>query len=241
MPNILWTSHRGFHQQHVENTMGSFTAAVRAGFTSLETDLRTTLDGHIVLHHDAGMSKTSGEGKNIHGITIKEFKATRLLDGQHGMDLQEFMDAFGSCQWIFDIKPESAQETIDGLQSLCDERGGSEWLLENTRFLLWSRSHESYLKSLFPKADILANEWECHRAGVCSLVGLGFMSGIEKGRAYALPPKFLGIRLLKKRILKAYRSRGAKVIAYLPEGEEELDTAILAHVDEILTNGLPRK
>jgi glycerophosphoryl diester phosphodiesterase len=45
-------AHRGVHYQERENTLASFTAAVALGVDGVELDVRETLDGELVVHHD---------------------------------------------------------------------------------------------------------------------------------------------------------------------------------------------
>lgn len=237
-----WTSHRGLCEEGcVDNTRQSFSNAIRAGFTAIETDLRCTRDGVIVLHHDRTMDRTAGCSKKIDEIDYDEFRSTRLLDGQYGMSFMEFVDAYAAFHWILDIKAETAREVISQLKLWCVEKGAQHWFLSHSRFLLWSERDESFLKGQFPQATTLAKELECHRAGLSLLVGLGVFSGLKKGRTYALPPQFLGLKLFKKSFIEKYHKRGAKVLAYLPEGEEDIAAAIEAGVDEILINGKPCK
>jgi glycerophosphoryl diester phosphodiesterase len=49
----LVIGHRGDSDFAPENTMGSFQLAVDKNTDGIETDLRLTYDGHIVLIHDA--------------------------------------------------------------------------------------------------------------------------------------------------------------------------------------------
>lgn len=49
----LVIAHRGDSEFAPENTMGSFQQAVEKNTDGIETDLRLTSDGHIVLFHDA--------------------------------------------------------------------------------------------------------------------------------------------------------------------------------------------
>ena len=46
-------AHRGLHQLERENTLGAFRAAVALGVDGVELDVRRTLDGALVVHHDA--------------------------------------------------------------------------------------------------------------------------------------------------------------------------------------------
>lgn len=45
-------AHRGMHQNERENTLGAFAAAVALGVDGVELDVRRTLDGTLVVHHD---------------------------------------------------------------------------------------------------------------------------------------------------------------------------------------------
>ena len=57
-------AHRGLSAEHPENTLAAFQAAAKAGFPSIELDLRTTADGEVVVLHDAGLERTTnGNGR----------------------------------------------------------------------------------------------------------------------------------------------------------------------------------
>ena len=49
---MLVFSHRGYHRQFPENTLAAFDAAVELGVDGIETDLRLSSLGEIVLFHD---------------------------------------------------------------------------------------------------------------------------------------------------------------------------------------------
>ena len=82
---MRWTSHRGLCLDCVENTRESFQKAIAEGFTSLETDLRCTKDGVVVLHHDRSLLRTANTDRNIDEISYDEFRLTDLYDGQKPM------------------------------------------------------------------------------------------------------------------------------------------------------------
>jgi glycerophosphoryl diester phosphodiesterase len=48
-------AHRGMHQIERENTLGAFAAAVALGVDGVELDVRRTLDGTLVVHHDSSI------------------------------------------------------------------------------------------------------------------------------------------------------------------------------------------
>ncbi len=49
-------AHRGLHTTERENTLAAFRAAVDLGVDGVELDVRRTLDGVLVVHHDPGRS-----------------------------------------------------------------------------------------------------------------------------------------------------------------------------------------
>lgn len=61
---VVVIAHRGEHLHHPENTMAAFRAAAEAGADFFELDVRTTLDGKLVLMHDATVDRmTGGKGE----------------------------------------------------------------------------------------------------------------------------------------------------------------------------------
>ena len=69
MSKTQWISHRGYHQHFPENSKSAFEAAVDMGFTTLETDLRCTSDGEIVISHDSSLLRETGKNKLVENIT----------------------------------------------------------------------------------------------------------------------------------------------------------------------------
>ncbi|KAL8701674.1 MAG: hypothetical protein Q9201_004777 [Fulgogasparrea decipioides] len=63
LPQII--AHRGFKEQHPENTMGAFRGAVEAGAHAIETDVHLTQDGVVVLSHDATLKRCFGKPDKI--------------------------------------------------------------------------------------------------------------------------------------------------------------------------------
>ena len=62
--NIFVAAHRGWRSKYPENTMAAFRAAVELGVDQVETDVRVTKDGELVLIHDAEVDRTTnGTGK----------------------------------------------------------------------------------------------------------------------------------------------------------------------------------
>ena len=62
--NIYVAAHRGWKSKYPENTKEAFEAALTLGVDQLETDVRITKDGELVLIHDDKVDRTTnGTGK----------------------------------------------------------------------------------------------------------------------------------------------------------------------------------
>jgi glycerophosphoryl diester phosphodiesterase len=64
--------HRGNAAHAPENTLESFRQAVAIGVDALELDVRLTADGHVVVHHDPTVARTTGGGGTIAELTLAD-------------------------------------------------------------------------------------------------------------------------------------------------------------------------
>ena len=72
---VYVAAHRGWYAKYPENTVPAFRAAVELGVDQVETDVRVTADGELVLIHDATLDRTTnGTGKVI-DMTFEELRA----------------------------------------------------------------------------------------------------------------------------------------------------------------------
>ena len=72
----VWISHRGYTAKAVENTAPAFQAAMDIGFKHLETDLRMTGDGQIVLIHDETLSRLANDRRRVRDLTRRELESS---------------------------------------------------------------------------------------------------------------------------------------------------------------------
>lgn len=239
MPSPTWISHRGYSEDATENTAESFRAALDLGFNHLETDLRTTADGHVVLLHDPDLGRVGGQPVKAEHCDRQSLEKVRLAGGECLMFLDQLLSEFADHHWIFDIKPESAIKTLNALQSWWQQPELADFFRQRVRFLLWKKEHQAYLLKNQPDATCVAQLAECRRAGLACLSKMPSLAGIMPGVSYALPPRFAGLNMMRRPILERYKACGAKVLAYLPESEDDARRAVDAGADEILTNGRP--
>ncbi|HWO13545.1 MAG TPA: glycerophosphodiester phosphodiesterase [Polyangiaceae bacterium] len=80
-PLPLTFAHRGGAGLWPENTLPAFRGAVELGCSHLETDLRMTRDGELVLFHDARLERTTNGSGELGAHTLAELE--RLDAGYH--------------------------------------------------------------------------------------------------------------------------------------------------------------
>jgi len=72
--NIFVAAHRGWCAKYPENTMEAFRAALTLDIDQIETDVRITKDGHLVLIHDATVDRTTNGTGKVCDMTLEELK-----------------------------------------------------------------------------------------------------------------------------------------------------------------------
>jgi len=77
---MIIIAHRGAPAETVENTKSSFRAALRSKAHMLETDLRLTRDGYLVLHHDATTRRLLGITRIISQQPLKRLLILRYAN-----------------------------------------------------------------------------------------------------------------------------------------------------------------
>jgi len=90
-------AHRGLARSMPENTLSAFAAALSAGFHGIETDLRLTAEGEVVLFHD----RLSPLGDPV---ALINRRALSQAAGYLVPTLTEALDAFPDAFWNLEIK-----------------------------------------------------------------------------------------------------------------------------------------
>lgn len=229
--SVKWISHRGYHENIPENTLEAFQRAREHGFSAIETDLRMSKDGHIVLCHDLDFSRMGGPDRPVITLTRTEIE-TISLNGGTPCFFDQLIAEFADISWTFDIKPEHAIQVIEALEPWihCFSR-------TRTRFLFWSKAHESLFHQAYGPFPCYARQDECLVAGLAMLLHLGKFAPLDVKKTYSLPPSFRGVNLYRSSIIEAFKKRGVKLLAFLPKTSEQTRLALELGFDEILTDG----
>jgi glycerophosphoryl diester phosphodiesterase len=97
-------AHRGFSPEGLENSMAAFRAAVELGYRYLETDVRTTADGVLLVFHDDTLDRVTDSRGRISGLTAAEVAAARIGGREPVPLFDELVTAFPDVRLNVDVK-----------------------------------------------------------------------------------------------------------------------------------------
>ena len=116
-------AHRGASAYAPENTLAAFYKAIELRPSGIETDLRRTLDGHLVIFHDDDVKKKTDGNGPISSYKLKELKQldagswfSPVYKGERIITFEEFLIFFGRRDLDFAIElkdPDIEKQTLE--------------------------------------------------------------------------------------------------------------------------------
>ena len=212
--NIYVAAHRGWSAKYPENTLEAFQAALELGVDQLETDVRVTKDGELVLIHDETVDRTTDGTGLVRDFTLSELKALHTAGGAKIPTLVEFMELVKDHPTITldielkeyptDGREDLAFQVCDRILQCLEAYGFTERCVINT----WdSKLHEYILQTYgskykqhmyYPIRHLEKHTGPCtkdpYSYGYCTCV-FGLISGETSVEAARQLQKDTGIRL----------------------------------------------
>lgn len=153
--NIYVAAHRGWKARYPENTLEAFQAALTLEVDQLETDVRVSKDGHLVLMHDATVDRTTNGSGKVCELTLAQLKALDAGGGAKIPTLAEFMELVKDHPTItLDIelkeyptkgREELAYSVCDRVLKVIDDYGFTERSVINT----WNGKLHEYINETY--------------------------------------------------------------------------------------------
>jgi len=103
-PTPIAMAHRGGAIEHLENTFPAFAACVDMGYRYLETDVRVTADGVLVVFHDPTLERVTDRSGRIEQLSWAEVSAVRIGGREPIMKLEDLLGAWPDVRFNLDIK-----------------------------------------------------------------------------------------------------------------------------------------
>lgn len=222
-------AHRGWHVGELvgmENSLGAMVRARAEGFRYLETDVRVTSDGVVVVHHDAVLDRTTDGRGEIVGLRWSVVGAA-LVGGREPVCrldamLEELPDAF----FNIDVKSDAAVEPVLSTLRRCGALGRvclasfSESRLVRLRRLGGS----GVLTSLGPRSVL--GLW----LGV-RVPGMRVVGGLAQ-----VPVRYGALRVVSPGFLAVAARRGLEVHVWTVDERERMVSLLDAGVDGLVSD-----
>ncbi len=227
-------AHRGGSLFHTnlgrENTLFAFGQAVALGYRYLETDVHVTRDGHLVLHHDPELDRTTDRGGRIAEMTLRTVREARVGGIDQIPTLDEALEAFPDRRFLVDIKDSGAVKPLVS----CLSRHGA-----------WDRvSVGSFSASRLRRFRRLSGT-KATTAGdpLDVVVNLVVPSGLLRApAAFQIPPTWRfgrwRLRVLTRAFVERAHARGAAVHVWTINNRTDLNAVLDMGVDGIVTDAI---
>jgi glycerophosphoryl diester phosphodiesterase len=241
----LAIAHRGGAGQWPENTLYAFERAAAAGVDVIETDVRATKDGELVVFHDEGVERTTGGAGRVGSLTLAELKrldaAYRFSpDGGRsfplrgsGVAVPTLREVFEALPHVrFNIEPKQAAPSIAApLCRLIREHG----LTERVLIASFSAATLAEFRRECPEVATSAATGEVASFVALQRAGLA-ASYSPLMQALQVPEQAGGVRILTRDFVEAAHGRNLRVHAWTVNDEADMRRLVEMGVDGIMTD-----
>ncbi len=90
--NIFVAAHRGWRSRYPENTLLAFRKALELGVDQIETDVRVTADGELVLIHDDSVDRTTNGTGRVEEMTYAQLQELDAGQGEKIPTLRQLLE-----------------------------------------------------------------------------------------------------------------------------------------------------
>lgn len=218
MRRVLKIGHRGAAGHAPENTLAAIRKGIELGVDFVEIDVRCTADGILVALHDATVNRTTNGKGPIDRLTLRDVKALDAGNGERVPMLEEVLRVVsGQAGLMLELKVKgAAQKTVEVVQK-------AEF---KDPVIYASFLHEELgiIRSVDAEASLMALFGRLPQASVA--------------RAIKYSPSHVGLRhdTVTRRLVEAFHDEDLLVFVYTTDTTREIQRAISAGVDGIISN-----
>lgn len=241
----LAIAHRGGAGLWPENTLYAFERAGALGVDVIETDVRATADGELVIFHDDNIERTTDGKGRVGSLTLAELK--RLDAGYRfspdggrsfphrgkGVNVPTLREVFSALpQMRFNIEPKQSAPSIAApLCRMIREHG----MAERVMVASFSGSVLEEFRRECPEVATSAATGEV--ASFLSLYDAGLAHSYSPAmQALQVPEYAAGLRVLSRGFVEAAHGRNLRVHAWTVNNEGDMRRFVEMGVDGIMTD-----
>jgi glycerophosphoryl diester phosphodiesterase len=216
-------AHRGGAKIGPENTIEAFDRGLSAGADGIECDVRLSLDGEVVVIHDATVDRTTrGKGQ------VSRFTADQLAQWDVPR-LREVLDRYGDRLFLIELK-EPSEELAQRVVDLVREHDAIERVALGSFYagpLRVARRRE-------PRIATGASKPEIRLALYASYVGIAPIWASY--RSLQIPERSRGRRVVSQRLVRAAHAAGLVVQVWTVDEEPDIRRLLGWGVDAIISD-----
>ncbi len=241
----LVIAHRGGAGLWPENTLHAFERAAALGADVIETDVRATADGELVLFHDEALGRTTDGAGRVGSLTLTELKRLDAAyrwspDGGrsfplrgHGLTVPTLREVFAALPSMrFNIEPKQSEPSIAApLCRLIREQGMASRVLV----------------AAFREASIEQFRRECPEVATSASTAevAGFLAMQRTGlagsygppmQALQVPERAGSLLVLSAEFVAAAHARNLRVHAWTVNSEDDMRRLLALGVDGVMTD-----
>ncbi len=241
----LAIAHRGGAGLWPENTLYAFERAAALGVDVIETDVRATADGELVIFHDDSLERTTDGSGRVGALTLAQVKGLDAAyrfsaDGGRSFPLRgsgvrvptlrEVFEALPNMR--FNIEPKHAAPSLAApLCRLIREHGMADKVLVAS----FSGTVLAEFRRECPEVATSASTGEV--AHFLALEEAGLAASYSPAmQALQVPEQAGGIRVLTRYFVEAAHGRNLRVHAWTVNSESDMRRLLDAGVDGIMTD-----
>jgi glycerophosphoryl diester phosphodiesterase len=221
--------HRGGALEADENTAEAFAAAVVAGHTYLETDVRATADGVLVAFHDRTLDRVTDRRGPVSELPWSEVARARVGGRAAVPRLDDLLSAFPDVRFNLDAKHDAV---VRPLAALLRGRG----LLERVCVASFSDRRLAWLRTaLGPGACTALGPREVARLKRAAVLGRPTRLA-PTALAVQVPEGPAALRLVDGRFVAAAHRQGLVVHVWTVDDPVAMDRLLDLGVDGLMTD-----
>lgn len=229
--NPLIIAHRGLANDCPENTLPAFRAALDAGADILETDVRVSKDGEVIIAHDSSLQRVANRPGRIRDYTALQLANIDVGQGFGFPTLAQLLEALPRAKVNIDLKtPEVVPAFVDTIRQFH----------ATERVLVASFDDKTRCDAVSQLDGVATSASRKHFLPALASLALGrdrYLAKIFAGiDAIQAPPHHRGVPILSPRFISALRRIGKQVHVWTINEPDAMRNFLATGVTGIVTD-----
>ncbi|MFF2369313.1 glycerophosphodiester phosphodiesterase [Agromyces sp. NPDC058110] len=224
-------AHRGLALDAPENTLLAFERGLEAGAGYLETDVRLTRDGVVVIAHDATIDRVAGTSAVVADLTLAELTAVELGSGQTFCTLADALERFPVARFNIDVKV--AEAVLLAAEVIRSAAASDRVLLTS-----FSDARRRRLAELVPGVATSVGQAGVIGAVLSSWLGSPALlrRALRGAVALQVPERFGALRIVSRRFVRLAHAAGVEVHVWTVNDPADMERLLDLGVDGLVTD-----